>query len=258
MKVSKLEINKQIYAKYFYNYVLSTNDYICIGDYVGSMKPIDILHKSCNKVFTTTPNRFKDLNKRCPHCHGNLATNNKAKLTFKDYMINKAKDYTLLSEYITSMKKVKIRHNTCGYIWDTTPNQFKDHKHRCPQCASNYSQASIKWLTELSNMLDITIQHAENYGEFNIPGTRYRVDGYCKEYNLIFEFHGDLFHGSLVEDKILSNPFTKENGEECFKRTLNRMKYLDNLDYSIFYVFECDYNNGHIGSFFNKHPWALT
>lgn len=54
----------------------------------------------------------------------------------------------------------------------------------------------IAWLNYLSKQNNIHIQHAMNYGEYKIPNTRYRVDGYCKETNTIYQFHGDFFHGN--------------------------------------------------------------
>ncbi len=42
----------------------------------------------------------------------------------------------------------------------------------------------------------IYIQYALNDGEYQIPGTRYKADGYCSETNTIYEFHGDYWHGN--------------------------------------------------------------
>lgn len=45
-------------------------------------------------------------------------------------------------------------------------------------------------------MYDVNIQHGNNIGEFRIPNTKYSADGYCKETNAIYEFHGDYWHGN--------------------------------------------------------------
>ena len=53
-----------------------------------------------------------------------------------------------------------------------------------------YSKASIQWLEWMTRVNNITIQHALNTGEKSIPGTRYKLDGYSKETNSAFEYHG--------------------------------------------------------------------
>lgn len=249
---------RELYSKKFNTYVLNTykGEYIVIGDYSSSLKPIYMMHTTCGNMWYTTPNRFKDLHKLCPECSGNKYKNKVAKENFYKYFSTEAKDYTLLSEYKTTMQPVYILHNTCGTIWSVMPNDFKGKGTRCPHCSRNYSRISIDWLNTLSTTLNIYIQHQENDGEYNIPNTKYFVDGYCKDYNLVFEFHGDLFHGGLVDGTILNNPFTKEPGESAFQRTIDRMEDIERLGYSIFYVFENDWNSGHIGDFFGKHLWA--
>ena len=61
---------------------------------------------------------------------------------------------------------------------------------------NQYSKMSINWLNFISKKDNITIQHALNYGEYKIPNTRLKADGYCKETNTIYEFHGDYWHGN--------------------------------------------------------------
>ena len=39
------------------------------------------------------------------------------------------------------------------------------------------------------------VQHVDNGGEFTVPGTNFKVDGYCAETNTIYEFHGCFYHG---------------------------------------------------------------
>ena len=67
----------------------------------------------------------------------------------------------------------------------------------CPKCSNNgYSKPAILWLNFLSKFHNIHIKHALNDGEFLIPNTNYKADGYCKETNTIYEFHGDFWHGN--------------------------------------------------------------
>ncbi len=64
------------------------------------------------------------------------------------------------------------------------PKYFLLNNIGCPKCKTNgYSIAAIKWLNEISSSNNIYIQHQNNNGEFHVPQTQYRVDGYCKETN---------------------------------------------------------------------------
>lgn len=67
----------------------------------------------------------------------------------------------------------------------------------CPKYSNNtYSKPSILWLDFLSKFYNIHIKHYLNDGEFLIPNTNYKADGYCKDTNTIYEFHGDFWHGN--------------------------------------------------------------
>lgn len=49
---------------------------------------------------------------------------------------------------------------------------------------------------------NIFIKHALNGGEITID--KYKIDGFCKETNTCFEFHGSYFHG---EPRVYNNDF---------------------------------------------------
>ena len=69
-----------------------------------------------------------------------------------------------------------------------------------------YSKKSIQWLEWLTEEgrrkgKCIDIRHALNQGEMRIPGSKYRLDGYCNIYNTAYEFHVsviNLFHVSVI------------------------------------------------------------
>ena len=58
----------------------------------------------------------------------------------------------------------------------------------CYKCNAQkqYSNKQIEWLNFLSLYYNINIQHAENEGEYKIPETNYKADGYCKETKIQF------------------------------------------------------------------------
>ena len=59
----------------------------------------------------------------------------------------------------------------------------------------NFSKLSIMWLNYVSNGMHI--QHALNGGEkeLTINNKNYKVNGFCKETNRVYEFYGCFWHG---------------------------------------------------------------
>jgi hypothetical protein len=63
--------------------------------------------------------------------------------------LTKSEGYILLSEYINSQTKVKIKHIACGDEFEITPNKFKQGR-RCPKCSGvkRYTTISYKELIQ--------------------------------------------------------------------------------------------------------------
>ena len=59
----------------------------------------------------------------------------------------------------------------------------------------NFSKMSIIWLNYVSNGMNI--KHALNGGEKEliIGNKTYKVDGFCKETNTVYEFYSCFWHG---------------------------------------------------------------
>ncbi len=114
----------------------------------------------------------------------------------------------------------------------------------CQKCANNqFSKMQIQWLELLSKLYNINIQHSLNIGEFKINNTRYRADGYCKETNTIYEFHGDFWHGNpkiYLQNDI--NRCSKKTYEELYKNTLEKEQKIKDLGYNLVVMWESDWN----------------
>ena len=55
----------------------------------------------------------------------------------------------------------------------------------------NHSWCSIVWLEWMASQSGTNIHHALHHtGEYRIPGTNYRVDGFCAQTNTVYEFLG--------------------------------------------------------------------
>lgn len=116
--------------------------------------------------------------------------------------------------------------------------------HGCPQCIPvSHSRKSIQWLEDISRSSGRFIQHAENIGEYHIPGTKLKADGWCKETNTIYEFYGDAFHGNIDRYPAdhMPHPFNKKTCMELYIKTKEREAKLVAMGYTVVSIWESDY-----------------
>ena len=115
----------------------------------------------------------------------------------------------------------------------------------CPKCCKSkqYSKSQISWLNFISKYNNINIQHAENIGEFTIPTTKYKADGYCKETNTIYEYNGDYYHGNPKLFKSIEfNKTTNCTFGDLYQKTLEREQQIKDLGYNLVVMWEYDWN----------------
>ena len=97
------------------------------------------------------------------------------------------------------------------------------------------------WLEWMAEQSAIHIQHALNHsGEYRIPGTNYRVDGYCQTTNTVYEYLGCLWHGcpDCYVDRTQTLPKTKEMPDLLLSKTESRTRELKALGYNVITVWE--------------------
>ena len=219
------------YNKYNYNNV----------EYIDTHTDISITCKKHGDFIQTPMSHLRGAG--CPKCLGRNKTTNEfikelRAIHNNEYIYNKI-------NYIDSSTKVTLICNKHGEF-EQTPNSLLNKKTKCPQCAkNNYSKKAIMWLTEIAEKENIVIQHAENNGEYNIPGTNYKADGYCKETNTIYEFYGDAFHGNLTKfnKNDLCHPYDKNiTAQQLYEYTLQREQVIKQLGYNLISIWESEYN----------------
>jgi flagellar biosynthesis/type III secretory pathway chaperone len=108
-----------------------------------------------------------------------------------------------------------------------------------------YSRKAVQWLESIMEEQNIFIQHAGNIGEYQMPETRFKVDGYCNENNTVYEFHGDCFHGNpdLFKDDDKPNFYQPElTAKELYNNTIERENKIKELDFNLVVMWENDYN----------------
>lgn len=114
----------------------------------------------------------------------------------------------------------------------------------CPRCHAprHYSKGQIQWLNWVSQRDALEIQHAENGGEYRIPGTRYSADGYCPQTNTIYEYAGTFYHSDpRVFDQSVEHPLMNMTHGENYAKTLKREKEIRALGYTLVVMWELDF-----------------
>jgi len=124
--------------------------------------------------------------------------------------------------------------------------RYDHHKrgHGCFKCVVSYSKQQLEWLNYLSVTSDY-IQHAQNYGEFQIPTTNMYADGYEPTTNSIYEFQGDFWHGNpAVFNGEDINPRTGTSYASLYEKTQRKITKLKELGYNVYEMWESDWEKG--------------
>jgi hypothetical protein len=153
-------------------------------------------------------------------------------------------DYDWLYEQYCTLSKTATQISNELNIDDTTVCNYLRKAEIQIRSSTQYSYMCINWLDSIMESNDIYIQHALNGGEYQIPETRYKADGYCAETNTIYEFHGDLFHGNphLFDAQHCCHPFNDEiTAGELYNKTLTKEDKIRELGYNLVTIWEYDY-----------------
>lgn len=111
--------------------VLKNREYLVLGKYINANTKIKLQHIVCGHIFYMRPGVFLN-SQNCPKCYG---TPRKTTEEFaKEVYVLTNGDYDVLGEYVNNKEKILMKHNTCGNIWESTPNQFLRGTY-CPKCA---------------------------------------------------------------------------------------------------------------------------
>jgi len=107
-----------------------------------------------------------------------------------------------------------------------------------------YSKKAIEWM----NTFEEKIQHAENGGEYSL-GAKKWADGYCKNTNTVYEFHGCDFHGHIIgnlscgrcSDPCQLNPYGVPY-VDVYRKTSEKKNYILSLGYNLIEIWECEFD----------------
>ena len=108
----------------------------------------------------------------------------------------------------------------------------------------NFSRTSIMWLNYVSTTkgYGVNIKHALNGGEkkLTIDDKTYKIDGFCKETNTVYEFYGCFWHGcpKCYRSNIINTKNQKDMGT-LNDQTIEKRDTIKNAGYNHVSTYEC-------------------
>ncbi|MFL0163991.1 hypothetical protein [Candidatus Clostridium helianthi] len=151
-------------------YNLVGDEYEVLGKYEASNTKIAIKHTPCKHEYDVTPSSFLCQGTRCPICHGNTK---KTTEQFKQEVYNiVSNEYEVLGEYINNSTKVKMRHTTCGHVYEVIPTNFIYKGRRCPECFGNQKKDTEQFKKEVHNLVG---DEYEVLGEYENTNTKIKM-----------------------------------------------------------------------------------
>lgn len=129
---------KEVQMKYGQEYLI--NDL-----YQGALEPLSVTHVLCGHSWKAIPTYFLG-GRSCPECSKMrvIMNNRKTHDGFVEEVFNLVEnEYSVVGRYVNSLTKVALKHNECGYKWDTRPSHFTHNNRRCPQCSFSKGEELI-------------------------------------------------------------------------------------------------------------------
>lgn len=129
-----------------------------VSDYIGAKKVITLKDAKCGATFTEKWDQFRT-DPRCKICERDYSS---AKAYSQDDVdrILSQEGYVRLTPYSNTYNSVRIRHEKCGWEYDTRMQNFNSGR-RCPKCGGTkpYTQKEVEAIvSEVTN------------GEFEVAG----------------------------------------------------------------------------------------
>ena len=216
--------------------------------YINSTTEVTII---CNihGDFDQRPGNHLNQKSECPQCA--LLSMAKKQSSTKEEFINKSKEI-FGNKYLYD--KVVYKNNRTNVLigcrihgyFNKSPDNHLFLKQGCPKCSpAKHSKKAIAWLDYMSDIGNIEIRHAENNdnGEFKIPKSNYKADGYCEKTNTIYEFHGCIYHGCpKCFNKNDTSPITHTKYKDLYQKTMDKENFIRSHGYILITIWEHDWN----------------
>lgn len=209
----------------------TSGEYSVLSEYKNAMTKILIRHNKCGHEWKVVPNKFLHSNSRCPMCS---STARKTQEKFEQEVFDLVgNEYAVLSDYINSNEHIKMKHNSCGHVWNITPASFLSGT-RCPVCAESKGEQSVRqWLT------DHSINFIAQYKYHDLIGTGgglLSYDFYLPDHNLLIEYQGEFHDGKR-------NNYVKVNLETQKEHDRRKKEYAKQHNIALLEIWYWDFDN---------------
>lgn len=129
------------------------DEYEILNKYNGSKSILKIKHNRCGNIFERAANHFKD-GRTCTACRKHKTK----KKTLSEYKKEVKKlvgdEYTVEGEYVSSFKKILMKHKHCGKTFFVTPNNFIQNHSRCPFCSKNRAKTTDEFKAQMHELVN--------------------------------------------------------------------------------------------------------
>ena len=138
---------------------LVNDEYVFLEPYQGANTKIEVKHNECGYVYEIRPSNFLK-GSRCPYCAGHIR---KTDTRFQhEVYILVGDEYEFLDKYVNTKTKLKVKHKTCGNVYEVQPNSFL-HGSRCPYCSSSAKKTNTQFRQEVYTLVGDEYTFLEPY-----------------------------------------------------------------------------------------------
>ena len=109
-----------------------------------------------------------------------------------------------------------------------------------------YSYGQVQWL-EFIKVSTPDIRHILNHddGEYRIPKSKYKADGFSHKESCIYEYNGDYYHGNIaIYNPDEMNLVCKKTFGELYQNTQIKQNRCKELGYNYYSIWESDWIRG--------------
>jgi hypothetical protein len=128
--------------------LLENTNFIAMEEYRGSTTPILHMCGICEHEWLARPQQLLRIGAKCPVCSHKTRFNS---VVGVDYNLSKS-NLTRLSDYVGSLDKLLVKHNSCDYEWWTVYSYIQQGS-GCPKCNRGFGyKHNIQLLPDLATL----------------------------------------------------------------------------------------------------------
>jgi hypothetical protein len=144
-------------------------------------------------------------------------------------------EYTVLGKYMTSYKKILVRHNECGYEWETVPTVILSQE-TCPNCKLSKKEKAIR---TYFNKIGIKFTEQKKFEGLYYKSKKSLLKfDFClltkDNKNILLEYDGEFHYLNIFGEDVLKSQQERDKLKDDYckehKIKLYRISYKENLE----------------------------